>query len=91
MVADISRILEHSRDYVIPVSIRNDNSIVWYDHVQNSDVFLNEGPLKFLRQDLVSEILLIDRDHDGIQGTFERSLVDHFPLKIPMIILRSRT
>ena len=87
VVADISRILGTQAVITsFPVSIRNDNSIVWYDHVQNSDVFLNEALLKFLRQDLVSEILLIDRDHDGIQGTFERSLVDHFPLKIPMII-----
>ena len=34
---------------------------------------------------IISEALIIDRDNEGITGSFDLSLVEKFPVKIPII------
>lgn len=69
-----------------PVGLQRDGNLAWYDHLEGRDVALHELVLDILRQDLVSEILLVDREHEGVPGTFDSSLVDRFPVMLPMIV-----
>ena len=69
-----------------PLSLQENGSMLWYDHVAGLDVTFRKEVLDVLRPDCVSEILLIDRDHDGVPGTFEIKLLELFPVKLPSIV-----
>jgi cyclase len=64
----------------------NGNGLEWFDYRSRTSTSIPEEVLSLIRQGIVSEVLIADWRHDGMQGGFEQKLVDEFPLKDALII-----
>lgn len=68
-----------------PLSLDRNGSISWYNYINKIEKKLNESIIEILRKRIISEVLIIDRDNEGITGSFDLSLIEKFPVKIPII------
>lgn len=69
----------------LPLSLEGLN-LKWLDYRTRSLSVLADEVLGLMRSDVVSEVLVSDWRHEGMQGGFEQKLVEHFPLKdVPII------
>ncbi|MDD2892320.1 MAG: HisA/HisF-related TIM barrel protein [Halothiobacillaceae bacterium] len=65
----------------------NDNQIEWMDYRQGTSSAISREMLSLAGTGAVSEILIIDWKHEGLQGGFEPRLVSEFPLdEVPLIV-----
>ncbi len=69
-----------------PLRICKNDLLNWYDHVNGCEKELREPVLDILKEKVISEALIIDRDHEGIPNTFDSELIKKFPVNIPFII-----
>ncbi len=69
----------------LPLTFDKNGSINCYNHVNKIEKKLNEPILEILVKRVVSEVLITDRDNEGVAGSFDLSLIEKFPVKIPVI------
>jgi imidazole glycerol-phosphate synthase subunit HisF len=68
-----------------PLSFAENGSINWYNHVDKKDKKLSKPVLDILDKKIISEALIIDRDHEGTPNTFDATLIEKFPIRMPVI------
>lgn len=69
----------------LPVSLPHDN-LRWYDYRTRSSKVLSDTVLRLIQEKTISEVLLVDWQHEGQLDGFEPELVRRFPLAdIPLI------
>ena len=69
----------------LPVSSKN-GTLLWYDYIDKKFSPLSDELNSLIRSDLISEILLIDWENEGVVRAFNQDLINHLPNNIPLIL-----
>lgn len=64
----------------LPLSVGADGTLQWLDHRTRQSTPLPEAALALLRQGQVSEVMVVDWQHEGQRKGFDVRLLDQFPL-----------
>jgi len=70
----------------IPVSVQN-NKLLWFDYKRNIDKESFREIENIYSSGLISEIFLIDKNSEGSKNSFNKKILDLFPLKTTPLIL----
>lgn len=64
---------------------RTPGGTMWHDYRSGRDRALAEVPRNLLRAGVISEAMIVDRDHEGARGGFDPALLDGLDLGAPLI------
>ena len=70
----------------VPVSIINDK-LNWYDYKNNIYSTQFKNIIKISKQNLISEIFVIDKNNEGYKNSFSKRILELFPIKKKPLIL----
>ena len=69
----------------LPLSLQ-DKGLVWLDYRLHTSTPISDEVLSLIQSDIISEVLIVDWQHEGRPGGFEQKLVEKFPLQdVPII------
>lgn len=68
-----------------PLGFDKNGTINWYHHVKEKNKKIHEDVIKILQNKFISEVMIIDKNHEGTAETFDKTLIEKFPVKIPVI------
>ena len=70
----------------LPLRFTKNKSLNWYNHVSRIEKKLDDSLFKIMNQNIVSEVLIIDYEHEGIPNTFNMEIIKNFPIDFPIIL-----
>ena len=68
-----------------PLSFDKNGNLNWYNHLKETNKKIDESVINILKNKFISEVLIIDKNHEGTPETFDSILIEKFPVKIPII------
>ena len=70
----------------LPICINNEKYMI-FDYIHKQLVDINLDLEKYLQSSYCSEIMLIDKNNEGIKNGFQRKILDSFPIKNKKLII----
>ncbi|MBN1548078.1 MAG: hypothetical protein JW902_15610 [Syntrophaceae bacterium] len=63
----------------IPMCVSRQHGTEWFNYMSKTAAPIGQGVAEIIEQGVVSEVLLIDYQHEGVPNGFDCALIDQFP------------